>query len=796
MRILGVWRPNNRSTHCHNRAVRSCLCALALALGTTIASGQYLESTIMLPDTLGPLKGPYHLACTDNPAFPRLYIGGEADSGGIIVAQAITCKRLARIPAGRVRTLCYVPPHNKLYVGRLGYTDSVWVVDCATNQIVKAAYVPGPIAAMQYNSQNDKLYCGGNSVSAIDCAADTLVHTIPVAASAFALDSSDHELYAGNAGSLSVIDCDGDSLVATVTLSGRVGALCFNPTAQKVYVASGDTLYAIQTGSDSIVARLPFAGLAPVLTCDPQRNRIYCAYSARWASIDCVDDTVTVTRGTGVTPYFMACNVARDRLYVFREYTDAVTMYDATTGQQLTYVMLDGVPSGGGWSPSLDRLFCAPSSMNSLLSVVDGVGDSIAGIVPLTMRAGSLSLDTVYNRLYFAYASTGSGCIGVADCSLNVVTSYTYAGEYPAVMCYNPNNNRLYWGTGSAMIVYDCSTNTVIGTVKTSGGVRAARLHLGLNKLYALALASGSEVIDVIDCDVDSVVRTIMMPGGNFVTLLLVPEDNRLWYLATLHVTAIDCLGDSIVADAPDTLGSIDDACACPEDRKIFAGWSGRPLWIIDMDNPAHVETLRTVLADRGMRFCYVPNAHKVYWCANYSGHPPGNSFFRVIDTRTSIVSDSFWAGRQVSGMCLDHTGNYVYCAVSEDSLVLVIDARADSVVAAVQLPWSVGAPLLNTRTNRMYMRSNGDVIPVVRDSILIGLEELKSTVRPSGICPTLACRGVPLRSTIPAELYDASGRRATVLRPGLNDISHLARGIYFRRGMPDGRTTKVIVVR
>jgi len=83
VRIFAVWRPNNRSTYCHSRAVRLkvLLCASVLLLAATIGHGQWLESVIELPDTLGPLNGPYHLACTDNPAFPRLYIGGEADSG-------------------------------------------------------------------------------------------------------------------------------------------------------------------------------------------------------------------------------------------------------------------------------------------------------------------------------------------------------------------------------------------------------------------------------------------------------------------------------------------------------------------------------------------------------------------------------------------------------------------------------------------------------------------------------------------------------------------------------------------
>jgi hypothetical protein len=257
-----------------------------------------------------------------------------------------------------------------------------------------------------------------------------------------------------------------------------------------------------------------------------------------------------------------------------------------------------------------------------------------------------------------------------------------------------------------------------------------------------------------------------------------------LWYLATHHVTAIDCLGDSIVADVTDTL-SVADACASPGERKIFAACGGRPFSIIDMDNPAHVETLFTVHADGGQLVSYVPNAHKVLWASMYNDPYPGKTFFRVIDSRTSIISDSFWVGRQVSGMCLDHTGNYVYCTGYEDSVMFIIDTRTDSAVASVRLPsLPAGPPVLNSRTSRIYAAQYqvSNNIPVVRDSMLIGLEELESAGPTPRTDPTMLRRGVPLSSEAAADLYDAFGRVAAVLRPGLNDISRLAQGVYFAR--------------
>jgi DNA-binding beta-propeller fold protein YncE len=787
------------ATHSLAASMKLLLCAVCCAL-TSVASPQILETTILLPDTLGPLNGPYCLAWDDNPAHPRLYIGGEGDSGGVIVADAITCKRLARIQTNPVHEMYFCSPYRKLYITEED-KDTLTVVDCASNQVTSRIPIDGRRATMVYNRFNDRLYCGSGPLTVIDCATDSVIRTIAANGLAVAFDSTRNRLYCGSYGALTVVDCNSDSVVATIPrVSSAIGALCYNPTAKKVYAVAGDTLFVIDAHNDSVVAQLPFAGLAAVLSCDPQRNRIYSAYNGGWVSIDCEGDTVILDVGAGGTTTYLACDVARDRLY--RGYSSPkLAVYDATTGQNTSYIDLDGTPSGIGWSPGLDRLYCSPG--RHLLTAIDCARDSIAGIVPLNAGAGSMSIDTVHNRLYFIDSGSLIGCIGVVDCMNNVVTSYAYAGECPTAMVYNANNNRLYWSTGAArgignsMTVYDCSTNMVTGRIQTSGGVRAAQLHLGLNKLYAYASnSSGIDFISVIDCDGDSVTNRIVLPDAYRPRLLLVPEDDRLWLVDVVHVIAIDCLGDSIVADVEEILG-VADVWASPQQRKMFAACGEKPFSIIDMDDPAHVETLFTVRADGGQLVCYVPNAHKVYWFASYSGSPPGgNSFCRVIDASTNAVRDSFWVGHAVNGLCLDHTGDYIYGSNFDDSLLFVVDTRVDRVSATVRLPSCPWPPVLNSRTDRLYLSVSSDGILVIRDSMLIALEELKSATRHSDAQPTFVSRSVPYRSVTRAGLWDASGRRVAVLRPGANDIRSLTPAVYFYRGQLDDRTTKVVVVR
>jgi hypothetical protein len=135
--------------------------------------------------------------------------------------------------------------------------------------------------------------------------------------------------------------------------------------------------------------------------------------------------------------------------------------------------------------------------------------------------------------------------------------------------------------------------------------------------------------------------------------------------------------------------------------------------------------------------------------------------------------------------MCEDGAGRYVYCTALPETL-LVIDTQSDSIVSRTRVPDMAGALagdwlVPNRRTGRIYAAPgpNGRVV-VIRDSVVTGLAELRYVTGGPATCQTLVSRSVPLHAATHAELYDASGRRAAVLRSGMNDISHLAPGVYF----------------
>jgi len=103
--------PYNRASPMNSRAVRPLAILLAVCCCLSVVSGQWLEKQIPLPDSLGTMTEPRSLVWDS--LDDRVYVGGE---GGVMVLDCATNRRLAVIPTpGPVLALCYNPQNNKVY---------------------------------------------------------------------------------------------------------------------------------------------------------------------------------------------------------------------------------------------------------------------------------------------------------------------------------------------------------------------------------------------------------------------------------------------------------------------------------------------------------------------------------------------------------------------------------------------------------------------------------------------------------------------------------------------------------
>ena len=74
----------------------------------------------------------------------------------------------------------------------------------------------------------------------------------------------------------------------------------------------------------------------------------------------------------------------------------------------------------------------------------------------------------------------------------------------------------------------------------------------------------------------------------------------------------------------------------------------------------------------------------------------------------------------------------------------------------------------------------------------VVGLKGAGQLLEP----PTIVRRDARLRCQSAGTIFDASGRRAAVLRPGCSSLDGLAPGIYFLREQPDRSPRRIVVVR
>jgi len=753
------------------------------------ASAQVLEGPILLPDSLGPLTGKTRVAFDESPDHPRMFIGSE--DADVLVVDALTGERLARIATGRVYSICYSARHNRLYAFLYAFTgSSVVVVDCSSYQVVKELHFRPYVNGLFYNSLSDRLYCSSDPIKVIDCTADSIIDSLPVhgAGDCFALDSVRNKLYVGTANSLVAIDCATDSLVATIHVP-PVAAICCNPTAGKVYASAGETLFAVSTQTDTVVFRLRVDTLDPQLACDPLHNRVYYTYWSNVIALDCATDSIMWDEYLSSRAIGLANAPTHDKLYVVKYGfgTCGCLVFDGSTGQVLRYIGLAGTESYPYYCPPVNRVFAVTPDFG--VAWIDCDADSICGHIPLSMRRVGVyntCVDSVHNRLYFCEpGSWPSGYVAVADCASNKVTSYSTAFDRPSWLTYVPDQNKLYaCSYDSCIFVYDCAADTMLRVIHTGTDHRVYRLywHPTLNKLYAVVInyPEDSARLAVIDPVSDTVVKTLPLrcyPEESF----LVPELNQLWFFFG-HYTVVDCLHDSILMDTMPPWYCSGVACCSPLDRRVYAlsdyGSGGDSvLYVIDTDTQLTVDDIRVPTRWYCTSLFGAARAHKVYWVF-FDWDKPDSAF--VVDSRSDSIVGKLQLPSSTGYMLSDRSGDYMYFF---SDTVTVLDNRTDSVVNRVGLPLYPNNIVRNDATNRFYLTGHSDAIQVVYDSVVLpGVHSAPGGLVRKARPRTLFSRSQPLRSETDDVLFDASGRRVAVLRPGANNVGMLAPGVYFMR--------------
>ncbi len=789
------------------------LCAMALVLGVSIGWSRPVPDTILLPDSLGPIRPPYHLAfgsSTDN-----IYVASE--SLDILVVDGSfggKFQRIRRIYTGTpVGGALLVSQHNKLYClypqqGRIG------VIDCATNNIVGTIQVGSRPTLLCYSSGSDKLYCGDTidrTVTVIDCAADTVRKVISVGRSltALAYDPTTNKMYATTGEAVLAISCLADSIVANIDAVKSSRGLYVNRRRQKLYVVGRlhtdpDSIYVVSTQSDSVVAAMACGGyLDPRLACNEATDRLYAiGHELTLLEFNCLGDTIT--RGKNMFFYpgkAIVCDTVHNRLFWLMTEGPLLEL-DCSTLDIVAETSVEEYSDALELDPARYRVLCICGHETSVLAVFDCKNDTTyaRGAAPLCGWREVLCHNPVTGKLYSRWGS-GVGGVGVIDEQTNRVLTQVFLPEAygSAEMTLSRKSNKFYFSTRHGLGVMDGSRDSSLGGIDVGGGWDPCPCWCpDGNKLYCFG-HDGRMFIAVVDCNTDSVVRKIYV--DRYAKWFDYLGDDRMLCFLAETIALIDTRTDSILLYAP--IGGVYASAHTGDGKKLYVvrRYTGR-LEVWDTDSFSLLKTVDWPYFDWTSTFLvYSDTTKRLYWFV-------GDDSVLAIDATADTVTARMATGH-VWDVCLDHTGRYVFATAFVDSagVLSVYDTRPDSLVGIYSHLRYPKTLELSPEQHSIYVGCS-DVILVYPDTPP-GVEETSNAeVQTTNRGPTVL-RGI-LHLPLPlgverrasSVLLDVSGRKVMDLHPGANDVRAMAPGVYFireglgTRGEGLGKTRKVVVTR
>jgi len=282
----------------------------------------------------------------------------------------------------------------------------------------------------------------------------------------------------------------GHYVEATLPVGANPFALCFDPYYCKAYCASEvtRTMTVIDGATNQILGTIPI-GYGPRALCyNSQDHKVYCACANSYEVdvIDCSTDSCTpLYLGVYRSAIAICYNSVSNKIYCATVGGPTVFVIDGETDDFLAWLYIAGsYPNGFGYNAMNNKVYCG---FNDDVAVIDGVGDSVIGRIPVPFAGGRW-----------------------------------WASNYPTgnrMYCANRNNG--------AVAVIDGQTDSILRTVTTGALIYGLSFNESRNLVYVDVMDSNA--VKLIDATGDSLLPT-MVPAGDWPwALLYAPETDELY---------------------------------------------------------------------------------------------------------------------------------------------------------------------------------------------------------------------------------------------------------------------------
>jgi YVTN family beta-propeller protein len=253
----------------------------------------------------------------------------------VVVINTSRMDVVATISAGSTPTgelfMTVTPNGQDVYVVDT-YTDVVYEISSATNQLVATITLPAP--ASTPSSANTKA---------------TQIAASPDGQYIYSIGSSASEPEGSGENIVYVISVASDQLVATITLASpnSEGHITFTPNSKYAYVSDVyGNLYAISTSSQTVVATISI-GAYPYWTAATSDNNYIYATNYNTDVIDIIavsDNQVVASIPVGSQPISISILSYAPYAYVPNEVSGTVSVINTATQQLTTNIQIGGEP--------------------------------------------------------------------------------------------------------------------------------------------------------------------------------------------------------------------------------------------------------------------------------------------------------------------------------------------------------------------------------------------------------------------------------------------------------------------
>ncbi|MDI6841117.1 MAG: FlgD immunoglobulin-like domain containing protein [bacterium] len=436
------------------------------------------------------------------------------------------------------------PNVNKLYLSSVwDLAPTVLVLEGSSLEVVAELDVGGNPWMLTYNPNNNKVYCGNASTSAVTVidSSDSIITQIDVTqpVQGILCNPVDNKIYAyWKTGTetesycyVSIIESGSDIEIAKVSLPVLPAfsahyTLAYNSISDAVFCASGnfynDTLIIIDGVSNKIIGagRTGAGPTCTQLAYNSTKNTMcssnHCVGGASIINSDA--DVVTMLKIGD--PVSAGCyNKLNNKVYLTQSYyaggynkaTGVVCIMDGRTNQVINKILSDeGFWFGFPVFNELNNKVYVPSMLANIVKVIDGLGDTV--ITNIQVEAPHVVFwDSTTNKIY----CDGSRGITIINGATDEIITTISVGDYLEGFTSNPRDRKVYGVFFSGSICVIDAVNDVLLTNIEVGGTPWKVLYNSVsNKIYSIdpSLFEMNPCVKVIDGTTDQVIKTIELP--------------------------------------------------------------------------------------------------------------------------------------------------------------------------------------------------------------------------------------------------------------------------------------------